>query len=72
MESEGVINIEIIISIILGIVLGVLLYSIYKPPVIIHGPNSRDIVDRIFTYGGKKFKLDPKICACSANPQKSN
>lgn len=67
MDSEAEINHTIlsrIISIIFGIVLGVLLYSILKPPVLLKGPNSRDIVDKEFKYHGKVYRLDPKVCAC--------
>jgi hypothetical protein len=65
MDSErGSNSIPTLLSIIFGIVVGVLLYSIYKPPVLLHGPNSRDIVDKIFSYKGKTFRLDPKVCAC--------
>ena len=53
-----------IISIIFGIVLGVLLYSIYKPPILLRGPNSRDIVDKEFKYLNKIYRLDPEVCAC--------
>lgn len=74
MDSDRVIgdstSLEIIVSLIFGIVLGVLLYSLYRPPVVVHGPNSRDIVDKIFSYAGKKYRLDPKICSCPANPRK--
>ena len=57
-------DINEIIIIILGIVIGILLYSFYKPPVLLKGPNSKDIVDKIFSYQGKKYRLDPKVCAC--------
>jgi hypothetical protein len=68
MDSDGEISnnisLELIMSIVFGMVLGVLLYSIYQPPVIIHGPNSRNIVGKIFSYAGKKYRLDPKIYSC--------
>lgn len=67
MDSNGELThntISKVISLIFGIVLGVLLYSIYKPPVLLHGPNSRDIVDKEFKYRGKLYRLDPKVCAC--------
>jgi hypothetical protein len=51
-------------SIIIGIVLGVLLYSIYNPPILIKGPNSRDFVDKEFKYLGKTYRLDARVCAC--------
>jgi hypothetical protein len=62
-------SLEVIISIVFGLVIGVLLYSIYRPPIIFHGPNSRDIVDKIFTYAGKKYRLEPQICSHPNNPQ---
>ena len=53
-----------IISIIFGIALGVLLYSAEKPPVLYKGPNSKYIVNEVFEYNGKKYKLKPKVCLC--------
>jgi len=55
-----------VLSFIFGAVLGVLLYSFYNPPVLHHGPNSRNIVGQIFEYQNKKYTLEPRIC-CAIN-----
>lgn len=56
--------IDIILSIIVGLVLGIILYRGYICPPIIRGPNSRDIIDKIFEVNGKYYELEPKVCGC--------
>lgn len=51
-----------LINIILGIVIGYLLYKIYISPTIIKGPNSRDIINKIYNVDNKLYKLRPTIC----------
>ena len=62
--NSGEYMIDIIISIIMGIVLGSILYKCYICPPIIRGPNSRDIIDKIFEVNGKYYELDPQVCGC--------
>jgi len=57
-------QIELLISVILGIILGVILYKFYLKKPIIRGPNSRDIVDKIFELNGKYYELEPHVCGC--------
>ena len=52
---------SVIFSIVFGVVLGVILYGTFKPPVILHGPDSRDVVGKIYYYDNKKYILEPKI-----------
>jgi hypothetical protein len=54
----------IIINIIVGLVLGYILYRGYLYPSIIKGPNSKDIIDKIYQYNGKKYTLKPIVCGC--------
>ncbi len=56
--------INIILSIFVGIVLGIILYKGYICPPIVRGPNSRDIIDKIFEVDGKYYELEPRICGC--------
>ena len=56
--------IDIILSIFVGLVLGIILYRGYICPPIVRGPNSRDIIDKIFEVDGKYYELEPKVCGC--------
>lgn len=56
------------ISIFLGILLGIVIYRFYLYPPIIKGPNSKDIVDKIFEHNGKFYEFEPIVCGC-LNPK---
>lgn len=58
-------KIDIFISVLIGIIFSIVLYKGYICPPIIRGPNSRDIIDKIFEIGGKFYELEPQICECS-------
>lgn len=49
-----------LINIVIGIILGYILYDSFFS-VTIRGPNSKYIVDQIYTIDGHKYKLIPKI-----------
>ena len=51
---------NIILSITLGMVIGIGVYKIIFPT-IYHGPNSKDIVNKIFKVDNKYYKLVPQI-----------
>lgn len=51
-----------IISILIGVIAGYILYKLYISPTIIKGPNSKDIIKRIYEVNGKKYKLRPIVC----------
>ena len=53
-----------LISILFGMLLGIIIYRFYLFPPIIKGPNSRDIVDKIYEYDGKYYELEPVVCGC--------
>jgi hypothetical protein len=55
---------DLFISVLLGIILGVVIYKFYLFPPLIKGPNSCDIVDKIFEYDGKYYELEPIVCGC--------
>jgi len=57
-------QIDMTINLIVGIVLGIILYRGYIRPPIYKGPNSRDIIDKIFVVDGKYYELEPSICGC--------
>lgn len=58
---------NIIINVLVGIILGIILYKGYICPPVVHGPNSRDIVDKIFQVGDKYYELEPIVCGCLKN-----
>jgi hypothetical protein len=55
---------SILISILLGIVLGIIVYKLYINPPMIKGPNSKDIVGKIFEVDGKHYEFVPIVCGC--------
>ena len=57
-------HLNIIISILIGVTFGIVLYKGYFNSSVTRGPNSKDIVDRIFTVNGKYYKLVPQVCGC--------
>jgi len=58
---------NIIINVLVGMILGILLYKGYICPPVVRGPNSRDIVDKIFQVGDKYYELEPIVCGCLKN-----
>jgi uncharacterized protein YneF (UPF0154 family) len=55
---------DVLINIIIGIILGYFLYRFLIYRRIYKGPDSRDIINQIYEWNGKKVKLVPKVCAC--------
>lgn len=55
---------DLLISILLGALIGIIIYQFYLFPPVVKGPNSRDIVNKIFEYDGKYYELEPVICGC--------
>lgn len=51
-----------IINILFGIIIGYILYKIYISPTIIKGPNSKDIIKKVYIINGITYKLKPVIC----------
>lgn len=60
--NENILN--IMISVIFGITLGIILYNVYICPSTVKGPNSKNIIDKIFEVNNKYYKLEPKVCEC--------
>ena len=57
--------IGIIISLAIGIFLGFIAFILYSHVMCnIHGPNSKDIIDRIYKKNGKCYKFKPVISFC--------
>jgi hypothetical protein len=61
---EHYVTIDIIISILIGFIFGIILYRFYVAAPIVRGPNSRDIVDKIFQVDNKYYELEPVVCGC--------
>lgn len=55
---------NILVSILVGIILGIILYRCYICPPIVRGPNSRDIIDKVFEVNGHYYELEPVVCGC--------
>lgn len=61
---------DTIMSVLIGVLLGLVIYRFYLCPPIVRGPNSRDIVDKVFKINGKFYEFEPIICGC-LNPKKT-
>lgn len=57
-------NSDIILSICFGIVIGYMIYKCYLRPTKIKGPDSKDIINKIYQIDGKFYELNPVICGC--------
>lgn len=58
-------NMEIIISLLTGIVIGYVIFLLYsRKKYNIHGPNSKDIIGKIYKKDGKCYKFTPVISIC--------
>lgn len=57
-------KLDILINIIVGFILGYILYRGYLFPPKIKGPNSRDVIDKVYNVNGKKYILEPVVCGC--------
>ena len=63
---------DIFISLLVGVILGIVLYRGYICSPIIKGPNSRDIIDKIFEVDGKFYELEPQVCGCLLTSKENN
>ena len=71
-----IIIINIILSIFFGIILGTVLFFINPYKYHLHGPNSKDIISKVYRVGDKCYKLEPVVTICpsyiSMAPSPSN
>jgi hypothetical protein len=51
-----------IMNILLGIIIGYVLYKIFISPTVIKGPNSRNIIKKVYIVDGTLYKLKPIVC----------
>jgi len=51
-----------IINILLGFIIGYILYKVFISPTIIKGPNSKDIIKKVYKINDKLYKLKPIVC----------
>ncbi len=54
---------NVLISIIMGTLLGIVLYKGFINPTIIKGPNSREVIDKVYQVNKKYYKFEPQVCA---------
>jgi hypothetical protein len=60
-------NFDIILSIIVGVILGWLFYSIRFSNIHHHGPNSKNIINKVYRVKDKCYKLVPRVTICPSN-----
>jgi len=53
-----------VVSITLGVLLAMVIFTCILRPHVIRGPNSRDIVDKIFEVDGKYYEFFTIVCGC--------
>ena len=53
----------ICIGICIGICVGTIIHMATHRP-IIKGPDSRDVIGRIFVSNGTKYRFEPRVCGC--------
>ena len=58
-----------IISIVIGFIVGCILFYLFMYNEIYRGPNSKDVVNKIYYVDGKMYKLKPVIYLCSGPAQ---
>jgi hypothetical protein len=64
---------DIIISFVIGIAFGAIMYYIYiHAKQNKHGPNSRDIVGKIYEHNGVCYMLEPVVTICPSNISMNN
>ena len=51
-----------ILNILIGFIIGYILYKLYISPTIIKGPNSRDIIGKVYKVNETLYKLKPVVC----------
>ena len=54
---------DIVVNLIIGIVLGYFMFGFFRKDRY-KGPNSKDIVNKIYTHNGKEYKFVTKVCLC--------
>ena len=60
------INIDILFSIILGFIFGYILFNIFFKNEY-HGPNSKDMLNKIHKSGNNCYIFEPLITICPSN-----
>lgn len=63
----NIVNINVTISVLMGVLLGIILYVGFFNSPVIRGPNSKNIVNKTFVFGGKRYKFVPHVCGCVNN-----
>ena len=51
-----------VLNMVLGIIIGILIYNLFINKPVIKGPNSKDIVGKVFTIDNKKYYMEPFVC----------
>ena len=64
-------NIINIISFIIGFIIGFIIYTNFKKCKY-HGPNSKDIIGKIYKVNGKCYKFIPVVSICPISVSMNN
>ena len=55
---------DMIYTIILGMICAIIMFFLFGRKIIYHGPNSKDVKNKIFRINNKCFALEPVIHVC--------
>lgn len=58
---------SIILSLLVGAVLGILLFKLTLGGHVKHGPNSKDIVGKIYRKDGRCYEFKPVVTICPSS-----
>lgn len=61
-----------IVSIIIGMIFGYVFFNLFINTTINKGPDSKDIINKIYEYNNKKYRLKPIICVCPISMSMNN
>jgi hypothetical protein len=63
--SDELLN--ILFSIFIGIIVGYILFILNPNKYVLHGPNSKDIISKIYKIDNKCYKLEPIVTICPSS-----
>lgn len=55
---------DTILNLFIGIFIGCVIYKCFIRPTKIKGPDSKDIINKIYEIDGKYYELNPVVCGC--------
>lgn len=58
------INKDVIFTFVIGSIIGIIIFSILPNSCENHGPNSKNIVKKVYEYEDKLYKFKPVVTIC--------